>query len=167
MFGYACLCVLTHWRMTVSIQEELHSGTLRQARALALMMKSFTLSLIFWAFTSCREEARLIKRCRKQLSITFPVFHFVKRLFKTHSIEFFPKLQHLVHVDIYRQIIVGDGLLGLHQPLSDNLQKRRIYALQLWSIIHRRQEYGALVEPVLINVPALVFRAKCGSTGQR
>lgn len=44
----------THWRITVSIQEELHSGTLRQARALALIMKSFTLSLMFWAFTSCR-----------------------------------------------------------------------------------------------------------------
>lgn len=37
----------THWRITVSIQEELHSGTLRQARALALIMKSFTLSLMF------------------------------------------------------------------------------------------------------------------------
>lgn len=45
---------------------------------------------------------------------------------KTHSVELFPKLEHLVHVDIYRQIIVGDGLLGLHQPLSDHLQDRRI-----------------------------------------
>ena len=42
--------------MTVSNQEELASGTLRQARALALMMKSFTLSLMFWAFTSYRQQ---------------------------------------------------------------------------------------------------------------
>lgn len=43
---------------------------------------------------------------------------------KTHIVEFLPELQHLVHVDIYRQIIVRDGLLGLHQPLSDHLQER-------------------------------------------
>lgn len=49
----------------------------------------------------------------------------------THNIELFPKLKHLVHVDVYRQIIVGDGLLGLHQPLSNDLQERQIYALQL------------------------------------
>lgn len=43
--------------MTVSIQEELHSGTLRQASALALIIKSFTLSLMFWAFTSCKSRS--------------------------------------------------------------------------------------------------------------
>lgn len=48
---------------------------------------------------------------------------------QTHSVEFFSKLKHLVHVDIYRQIIVGDGLFGLHQPLSNDLQERQIYAL--------------------------------------
>lgn len=45
---------------------------------------------------------------------------------QTHSIKFFPKLEHLVHVDIYRQIIVWDGLFGLHQPLSDNLHEKHI-----------------------------------------
>lgn len=63
-------------------------------------------------------------------------FHSVTHLYLvnkkcTHSIEFLPKLEHLVHVDIYRQIIVGDGLFGLHQPLSDHLQERRTHALQL------------------------------------
>lgn len=45
---------------------------------------------------------------------------------KTHIIEFLPKLQHLVHVDIYREVIVRDGLLGLHQPLSNHLQKQEM-----------------------------------------
>lgn len=62
---YCTLPGYTHWRMTVSIQEELHSGTLRHARALALMMKSFTLSLIFWALTSCGEKARMFTKYNK------------------------------------------------------------------------------------------------------
>lgn len=62
IYMFTACYLFTHWRMTVSNQEELHSGTLRQARALALIMKSFTLSLIFWAFTSCREEARLFNK---------------------------------------------------------------------------------------------------------
>ncbi len=42
----------THCLMTVSIQEELASGTFKQARAEALMMKSLTESLMLSAFTS-------------------------------------------------------------------------------------------------------------------
>lgn len=56
-------------------------------------------------------------------------------------IEFHPKLQHLVHVDIYRKVIVRDGLFGLHQPLSNHLQEREIklkfgLLLRGWSPSH-------------------------------
>lgn len=122
----------------MSIQEELHSGTLRQARALALIMKSLTLSLIFWAFTSCRTGNSFEKKSdRKQY---FSIYTSILR--KAYIIEFPPKLQHLVHVDIYRKVIVRDGLLGLHQPLSNHLQERKI-KLKFWSPSHICQETAA------------------------
>lgn len=40
----------------------------------------------------------------------------------TYSVEFLPQLQHPVHADVHGQVVVRDGLLGLHQPLSDHLQ---------------------------------------------
>ena len=41
---------------------------------------------------------------------------------QTHSVELLSQLQHMVHVDVHRQVVVWDGLLGLHQPLGDDLQ---------------------------------------------
>lgn len=108
--------------MTVSNQEELHSGTLRQARALALMIKSFTLSLMFWDFTSCRGKRRggypVLNQSQKSTRLVTTS--------KLDLVELFPKLEHLVHVDVYRQVVVGDGLFGLHQPLSDDLEHGQI-----------------------------------------
>lgn len=40
----------------------------------------------------------------------------------THSIEFFSEFEHLVHVDIHRQVIMGNSLFRLHQSLGDHLQ---------------------------------------------
>lgn len=124
---------VTHCRITVSIQEELASGTFKHASADALMMKSFTDSLMLSAFTSwswedrVRENSRIYNKLTPSRNVMYMTnLKWIEKWSHaaSHRVELFPEVQNLVHVDIHRQVVMGNSLLRLHQPLSNHLIRK-------------------------------------------
>ena len=160
------LGAFTHWRMTVSNQEELHSGTLRQARALALIMKSFTLSLIFWALTSCGEEERLFgkRHMKSQRHVLKSATGLLMSKNSQHWVlseaRSLGPCWHL-QTDNSGGWFAWTASTAARSPAGET----HTNAPQLWSIIHHGQGWSVLAESVLINAQVPVSRAKCGSRG--